>query len=203
MNTTSSGRKNPFSEERIRASIDLFISYMRNPIQGIRHLPDWSWPELIIHQLIITAATGALAGFVQSSFLSTLHGLVIIPLITAVLISVSGLFFYFFFQIFAGRTLSLRKIMTLIFFANVPYFIFQTISFWFPPVSLIGLAFTGLILITGLVDGFDLPRRLVARTVISLYLLFMLVWLLSRIDAINFERSMDNELKAPPVELGQ
>lgn len=195
-------RQNPFSEERIRRSLQLLVSYMRNPIQGIRNLPDWSWGELLVHMLLFTGATGALAGLVQSSFMSTLHGLLLVPIITGILISVSGLFFYFFFQVFAGRTLSLRKILTVIFFANLPFFVFQTISYWFPPVSLIGLAFTGLILITGFVDVFDLPRKLVAKTLILLYLLFMLIWLMSRLDTIDFERSMNDSLKAPRVELG-
>lgn len=192
-----------FNRSSLETNIRHLIQYLKNPIAGIQSLPNWTWPELFFYQLALTSATGALAGLVQSSFLSTLHGLVIIPIITAILIAVGALFFYFFFQVFAGVTLSLRRVMTLIFFANIPFFIFQIMAYWFPPISLVGLAFTGLILITGFIEVFQLNRRLVIRTVVLVYALFALVWLWSRLDAANFERSMNQSLQAPPVHLDQ
>lgn len=192
-----------FSAEYIRNSLRLLTDYLRNPILGIQRLPEWGWDELLFHVIAFTAVTGSIAGLVQSSVGNILYGLLIIPLVTFVLILVGGFFFYFFFQVFAGRTLSLRKIMTLIFFANIPFFIFQTVAVYFPPISLIGLAFTGFILITGFTSVFGLERRLVSRTILLVYAMFALVWLWSRLDAINFEKSMNQSLKAPPVQLGE
>lgn len=186
----------------LQNSLRILIGYLRNPIQGIQSLPDWSWPELLFHIAAFTAATGFVSGLVQTSFTSTLYGLIMIPIISVILILIGAGFFYYFFQIFAGRSLSVRKMVTLIFFANIPFFIFQIASEFFPPISLIGLAFTGFILIAGLTTQFDLPRRLVARSVILIYALFMVVWVWSRLDAIRFEKSMNESLRAPPVYLG-
>lgn len=192
-----------FSSARLKQSFHIFARFLRNPITGIQTIPDWSWPELIIHQLVFTAAAGALAGLVQSSFMSVLHGLILIPFITSILIAVGSLFFYFFFQVFAGQTLPIRKIMTLIFFANIPFFIFQIAAYWLPAITLVGLAFTGMILITGFVEKFGLERKLVFRTIILVFAMFALVWLWSRLDAMDFDRAMTHSLKAPPVQLGE
>lgn len=184
-----------FQPEYLKNSARQLGEYLRNPIQGIQNLPDWSWLEIFFHVTLFTAAMGAIAGVVQSSFTSVFYGLLIIPLITLILIFVGAFFFYYFFQVFASRSLQFRKIVILIFFANIPFFIFQTISEFFPPISLIGLAFTGFILIAGFTTQFGLDRRMVARSVILIYALFMLVWLWSRIDAMNFEKSMNQSLQ--------
>lgn len=187
----------------IKNSLQTYVHYLRNPIQGIQELPDWSWPELLFQIAGVTAVTGCAAGLVQTSFASTVYGLIMIPVISIILILIGAGFFYYFFQIFAGQSLSMRKMVTVLFFANIPFFLFQIASEFFPPISLIGLAFTGFILIAGLTTQFGLPRRLVARSVILVYFLFMMVWAWSRLDAIRFERSMNESLRAPPVQLGE
>lgn len=187
----------------LKNSLSLLIGYLRNPIHGIQTLPDWSWIEILFHIALFTAATGGASGLVQTSFTSIIYGFFIIPILTVILIFIGAFFFYYFFQIFAHRTLSFRKIVTVIFFANIPFFIFQIASEFFPPISLIGLAFTAFILIAGFTAQFGLERRLVARSIILIYSMFMLVWLWSRIDAMNFEKSMNQSLRAPPVTLGE
>lgn len=187
----------------LKNSLQILVRYLRNPIHGIQDLPDWSWPEILFHIAAVTSATGFASGLVQTSVASTVYGLVMIPIISVILILIGAGFFYYFFQIFAGQSLSMRRMVTVIFFANIPFFIFQIASEFFPPISLIGLAFTGFILIAGLTSQFHLPRRLVARSVILIYFLFMLVWAWSRLDAIRFEKSMNESLRAPPVQLGE
>lgn len=191
------------SPANLKKSLRIFAHYLRNPIHGIQNLPDWGWPELFLHIVVVTAITGSLAGLVATSFASTVYGLVMIPIISVILIMIGAAFFYYFFQVFAGRSLSIRKMVTVIFFANVPFFVFQIASEYFPPISLIGLAFTGFILIAGLTTQFELPRRLVTRAVVSVYVLFLVVWIVGRLDSIRFERSMNESLRAPPVHLGE
>lgn len=191
------------SKESLLKSARLFIDYLRNPIQGIQTIPQWDWLHLLFHILAFTALTGVISGIVQTSVLGLLHGLVIIPIITLILTVVGSLFFYFFFQVFAERTFSLRRIMTIIFFANIPFFIFQTVAEYFPPISLIGLAFTGFILVTGFTVQFGLDRRFVIRIVSLVYAMFFIVWLWSRFDALRSEREFNETLRAPPVKLGE
>lgn len=181
----------------------VYVRYLRNPVQEIRNLPDWSWRDLVVNQVIVTAATGALSGILKGSFLSIIQGLIVVPIITAVTITVATLFFYFVFQILAGTTLHYRRLTELIFFANIPFFIFSTVSHWFPPASLFGLAMAGFLMIVGLCENFQLQRRLVLRTVIGVYLLFLLVWIWGRMDAMRVQSRMEKTIEAPAVELGQ
>jgi hypothetical protein len=183
--------------------IRVFIRYIRNPVREIQHLPDWSWRDLLIFQVGFTAATGAASGLLKSQVLSVFYGALIVPVMTGLTILVASLFFYFFFQVFAGQTLSFRKINTIVFFANIPFFIFQMISHWFPPISLVGLAFAGLILIVGFTEHFAVDRKLIAKMVVGVYLLFVLMWAWSRFDASEFESALERRMDAPEVILGQ
>lgn len=186
----------------LQAFVSVYIRFLTHPIREVRNLPNWGWRHQILNQLLVTSATGLASGFLQGSLITVLQGLLFVPLITAFTISVATLFFYFFFQIFAGVTLDFRRLMELIFFANVPFFVFQTVSHWFPPINLFGLAFSGILMIVGLCEIFHLKRALVIRTVIGVYALFLVVWLWSRMDALKTEDRL-NRIDIPHVELGK
>lgn len=183
--------------------IRVFLRYIKNPVREIQHLPDWSWRNLLIFIVGFTAATGAAAGLLRAQVLSVFYGALIVPVMTGLTILIASLFFYFFFQVFAGQTLSFRKITTIVFFANIPFFIFQMVSHWFPPISLIGLAFAGLILIVGFTENFRIDRKLITRVVAGTYLLFVLMWVWSRFDVSEFESALERRMDAPEVILGQ
>lgn len=180
------------------------ISYLKHPIREIRQVPNWSWPELAVAQLTATAATGAVTGLVNRSVIGVVTGLILTPILTLVTIAVSSLFFYYLFQILAGQTLPFRRLATVVFFANLPFFIFQILSGLVPPISLIGFAFTAVILIVGFVENFQLPRKLVVRLIAGIYLAIFLVWVWGRWDSLRIERTWQPEtVTAPEVHLGQ
>lgn len=187
----------------VQEYVRVFIRYIQNPVREIRSLPDWSWRNFLIFHLAITAATGTLTGVLRAQVLSVLYGAIVGPLLTGVTLAVASLFFYFYFQVFAGQTLSFRRISLIVFFANIPFFIFQMVAHWFPPISLIGLAFAGLILIVGFTDNFKLDRKLVTKMVATVYILFLILWVWSRFDASQFETALERRMDAPPVTLGQ
>lgn len=187
----------------IQEFIRVFIRYIKNPVREIQHLPDWGWRDLILFQVAFTAATGAASGLLRVQVLSVFYGALIVPILTGLTIGVGSLFFYFYFQVFLGRTLSFRRINTIVFFANIPFFIFQMISHLFPPISLIGLAFAGLILIVGFTENFKLERKKVSRMIFAVYALFLLLWIWSRFDAQEFESALERRMDAPEVILGQ
>lgn len=187
----------------IQEFIRVFIRYIKNPVREIQHLPDWSWRDLILFQVAFTAATGVGSGLLRAQVHSILYGALIVPIMTGLTIAVGSLFFYFYFQVFLGRTLSFRRISTIVFFANIPFFIFQMVSHWFPPISLVGLAFAGLILIVGFTENFKLERQKVSRMIFAVYVLFLLLWVWSHFDAQKFESALEQRMNAPEVILGQ
>ena len=196
--------KDHFSKDRIQSLLQSLINYLKNPLREIKHVPDWSWPELVIMQVLVTATTAAITGLVGRSFLGILSGLFITPILTALTIGISSLFFYYLFQVLAGQTLPFRRLVTVVFFANLPFFIFQILSSLIPPISLIGFAFSSIILIQGLIENFGLPRKLVIRVISVIYLAVFLVWIWGRWDSLQIESGWRSErLEAPEVKLGE
>lgn len=188
----------------LRASVSTLINYIRQPVQEIRNLPDWQWPELIVTQIAITAPCGILSGIVSRSPFSIFTGAFTLPILTLIYTAAFCLFFYFTFQIFARKTVSFRQLYTLIFFANIPFYVFQIFQSVLPPMTLIGLAFTAFIMSVGFVENFKLEKKMVLRLIGTLYFLFFLVWGIAKYDSIKSEKSFREEMReAPEVHLGK
>ncbi|MBX2993504.1 MAG: YIP1 family protein [Bdellovibrionaceae bacterium] len=195
-----------FSKAKLQNLTQSLIAFLRHPIREIPHVPDWTWPELITVQVLVTSLTGAVAGLVARSVIDIFVGIVFRPIITLVTLLISALFFYYFFQIFAQRTLDFRKLTIVIFFSSLPFFIFHILSGLIPPINLIGFAFTAVILVVGLVENFQLPKKLVLRAIAGIYIVIFLMWIWGRWDSLQIETgwrggSIENE--APEVHLGQ
>lgn len=184
---------------------DCLIRYLRNPVLEIKNLPDWSWPKLILFHSAIAAVSGALAGFVEKKFsLSILGGFILSPILTLVTLGVATAFFYYCFQIFAGQTVSLKKLFTVTMFANFPQLILQIVAGYVPPVTLVGMAFTAFLLLVGFVENFKLDRKLTAKFVGGLYAVFVVMWLWNQASSVRFDKSWNSEkISAPEVRLGE
>lgn len=170
----------------------------------MKHLPKWEWRRIIFAQILITAASGALSGLIHRSIGSIIWNMIQTPILTFITTFVSSLFFYYTFQIFNERIIDFKMLFTTVLFANIPFFIFQIISGFFPPILLIGLAFSAFLMIVGFVENFQLPRRFVARLIAGLYVLFVATyglawWSMSKSNERWHSRSDD----APEVHLGE
>lgn len=194
---------NKFHKE-IQESKDLLLRFLKNPIQEIRHLPDWSWEHTLAFQVVVTAATGLLSGLVSLSPLSVIAQMITTPILTLILISVSCFFFYYAFQIFAEKTVPFRQLFQTVLFANIPFFIFQVASLFLPLLTMLGMAFTALLLIVAFVERFQIPKRMVMRLILGLYVIFFLIWLWGRFDGSRIDKTWRREhIEAPEVKLGQ
>lgn len=193
------------SQEQITTLIQNLISFLKHPRDEIAKLPNWSWQELLLAHVLITATTGTLSGLVSKSFLSLLSGLILGPILTLITLSISALFFYYFFQIFARVTLPFRKLMTLLLLANLPFFIFQIVAVLVPPMILVGLAFTAVLLVIGFTANFSLDKKLVVQTMMGIYALLFVVWIWGRWDGLQLETGWKNTSgpSAPEVHLGE
>lgn len=178
--------------------------YLRHPIHEIKQVPDWEWRRLLTAQFAFTALTGALAGLANVSVHSVIFGFLLMPALTLLVLAISTLFFFYVFQILSDRLISFRKLFTVVFFANIPFFLFQIISGHFPPITLFGLGFSAFLLIVGLVENFELPRATTVRLIAGVYILFFLVYVASRFNDSDLQRSWRNRSeKAPEVQLGE
>ena len=179
------------------------FNFLKNPFQSIKTLPDWNWQILILTQILITSGTGALGGIFVSP-LAFLGGLFIVPILTLITVSITTLFFYYVIQIFYKKTYSFRQMFTLVFLANVPFFIFQILSPIVPIISLFGLAISGVLIGIGFMEHLQLEKKFVTRLIAGLFILFSLIWLWGHLDSSKIEKTFKSKkYQAPEVKLGQ
>lgn len=174
--------------ETAKEVFSYIINYLRHPVERIKTLPDWSWPVLIITLIVVNMLSGILTGLVPPNFFRLMGGVIISPIVGVVTTAVGALFIYYYFQVFEKRTCSLRRIFTLILFANIPFFIFQVGSEVLPPITLVGFAFTALLMAVGLTENFQMDKRRALRLVTILFAVVFIIWLWNRIDISRMDR---------------
>ncbi|CAE79434.1 Yip1 family protein [Bdellovibrio bacteriovorus] len=176
------------SFEMTKEVIRYIINYLRHPVEKIKTLPDWNWPLLIMTLVALSILSGVLTGLVPPNFFRIMGGIIVSPMVAAVTTFIGSLFIYYYFQVFEKRTCSLRKIFTLVLFANIPFFIFQVGSELLPPITLLGFAFTALLMAVGLTENFQMEKRRALRLVTILFAIVFIIWLWNRIDISRLER---------------
>lgn len=174
--------------QNVKEVVRYIIDYLRHPIEKIKNLPDWNWTVLIITLVVLSVGSGVLTGLVPPNFFRVLGGIVISPLVGLVTTMIGALFIYYYFQVFEKRTCSLRRIFTLILFANIPFFVFQVGSEVIPPITLVGFAFTALLMAVGLTENFQMEKRRALRLVTILFAIVFIIWLWNRIDISRLDR---------------
>lgn len=172
----------------VRTVINYIFNYLRNPVERIKTLPDWSWATLLITVVCISIASGVLTGLVPPNFFRLMGGIIISPIVGVTTTGLGALFIYYYFQVYEKRTCSFRKLFTLLLFANIPFFIFQVGSELIPPITLVGFAFTALLLAVGLTENFQMEKRRSIRLVTILLAIVFILWLWNRIDISRLER---------------
>ncbi|MBL7671573.1 MAG: YIP1 family protein [Bdellovibrionaceae bacterium] len=134
--------------------------------------------------------SGALNGIVSLSFYQFAYGLFVLPMTCLITDFVLTSFMYYYFQVFERRVVSFRKLWTLVIFAGIPFFLFQAIASLIPPITLIGLAFSGFLLAVGLSENFKLEKKRALRLIALLYLMVFSVWLWDKIRFSSHDRRM-------------
>lgn len=181
------------------------VQFLRHPIAEIKNVPDWPWMRILGLHVILTSVLGAIAGILaQKSTFSIVIGLFFQPFLTLITLGIMTLFFYYCFQIFAERTIPARQLFTVIFFASIPQMFLRVLEAYVPPITLVGMAFTALLLLVGFVENFQIPRKLVIRLMAILYALLFTIWVWNQITSSRMEKNWSHDrIEAPEVQLGE
>lgn len=170
------------SDSVIKPILNVLFRFVKNPVKEIAFLPNWSWVQIIIINVVLAIASGVLSGFIPPNFYKIVGGILISPLVSIVMNVLLSLFLYYYFQIFEYRTVSLRSLFIQTVFAGIPFFIFQAGSELVPPLSVVGFAFTSLLMVVGLVDNFQLEKKRAIRLMGAVLAVVFMVWVWNRID---------------------
>lgn len=169
----------PNQKINIKELIDFLISFIKQPVAKITELPDWSWFSLLVVQILLALVSGFLAGLIKLNIYRVLFGIFIMPVVSTIAALLLAMFLYYYFQFFESRVESYRRLFTLVILSSIPFYLFQIISEYFAPVTLIGFAFTSLLGIIGLSENFKLTRKRSAQLVGVLFVLVLATWLMS------------------------
>ena len=167
----------------IKLIVQFLIDFVKNPLQKISLLPDWNWTSLFILQILFAVISGTFAGLIKLSFYGVLFGIIIMPVVSTVAALLLTLFLYYYFQFFENKTEPFKKLFTLVILSSLPFYLFQILSDYFAPVTLIGFAFTSLLAVVGLHENFGLTKKRSYQIVGFLFVLIIVAWIFNRQSA--------------------
>jgi hypothetical protein len=182
--------ENDSFRHQVEITLRFLFEFIKHPLQRITVLPDWGWSHLTLVLIGTSLVSGTLNGIVSLSFYQFAYGLFVLPTTCLITDFVLTSFMYYYFQVFERRVVSFRKLWTLVIFASIPFFLFQAIASLIPPITLIGLAFSGFLLVVGLSENFKLEKKRALRLIVLLYLMVFSVWLWDKIRYSSHDRRM-------------
>ena len=176
---------------RIQDLPHLLNLFVRNPVGTMKIPMRMSWPASLTLQIGFALLSGAVSGLVAHSFLDFIAGLILFPLTSLVIGFIFTGFFFSFFSVFRTVYLDLHRLHSIVVLSLIPYFLLHIFSGFIPPMDLLGFALTAALLIVGLVEQFDLERKIVLTLVGTLTALYCVAWSVAQV------RSTDSSLRAP------
>ena len=75
------------------------------------------------------------------------------------------------------------KIFTFVILSSIPFYIFQIISEYFAPITLIGFGFSFLLAIVGLSENFKVEKKRAYQLIGILFALVLVTWLTTRFNS--------------------
>ena len=180
-------------EQNIKNTVKYLLQFLKHPIHEISHLPEWSWKKAFWVQVGCATVSGLLAGLTKPGFFSILAGIIVTPFVATVMVSVLTAFLYYYFQVFEKKTVPALRIFTLSVLASMPFFILQIGSSLIPPITLIGFAFSTMLIAVGLSENFQIEKRRAIRLSLALFAIVILVWATNKISTYRLDRSANQQ----------
>lgn len=161
---------------RLQEALLVLPHFFKNPIQGMKTLPAWDWPTIIILQGAFAAICAILTSAVARNLLGMFTGIIIGPITQLLLISISAGFFYYVFLFFFKRDIPYRQIYLTLVFAAIPAIIVNIVSPILPPAPILGGAASLGLLYVGFVNNFYLDRIKIRNLLGALMVIYCATW---------------------------
>lgn len=184
---------------KVKEAVLVLPHFFKNPVQGMRTLPDWDWPEMLILEGAFAAACAFIGNLIARNIIGMITGIVIAPLAALIALGIGAGFFYYTFKFFFQRDIPYRQIYQTLVFASIPLIIVGIISPLMPPIVLLGCAAMMMLLYVGFTDNFHLERPRIKKLLIGLALLYAVSWAVALLRTTSRHERM--RLKATPESL--
>ncbi len=189
----------PILRAKLKEAIFVLPQFFKNPVQGMRNLPSWDWPTVLVLQGAFAAVCSTLSNILERDIIGVFIGLLIAPLANYLLLAIGTGFFFYTFMFFFKREVPYRQIYLHMLFASIPAQIALIIANLIPPVFLIGAAAMLMLLYVSFVDVFYMDRAKAKRLLIGLMVIYAVFWATQLIRSSAKHERM--RLKATPESL--
>lgn len=161
---------------KLKEALFALPHFFKNPVQGMRELPTWDWPTLLILQMAFALVCGELKNMIERDIIGFFTDIVISPIAAVALTGIIAGWFYYGIKFIFGREVSFHSLYTHVVFAGIPAQISYIVTKHFPPVNILGLAVSIFLLHVGFVHNFQLERKKLKKLFAGLIVLFAAWW---------------------------
>lgn len=185
--------------EKLKEAVLVLPHFLKNPVQGMKSLPDWDWLTMIVLQTAFALACSTLGNLLERDIFGLITGIVVAPLRIVVLTGVGAGFFYYTFMFFFQREIPFRSLYLHLVFATIPMQIVAMAHFLLPPISILGLMATLALLQIGFQHNFYLDKNKLRKLLGVILAAFAIFWLVQFIGYTSRHQSL--KMKATPESL--
>lgn len=184
---------------RLKEAILVLPHFFRNPVQGMRQIPDWDWPTILILQGLFAAACAVVSHLIQREFVRMIIGLVIAPVANYVLLSIVAGFFFYTLMFLFQREVPFRQIYTHVLFAAIPTMLVSVVAGLLPPLMVFGAGASLMLLYVSFVENFHVDRLKAKKIFWGLMAVYALFWAVQVVRTTSRHEKM--RIKATPESL--
>lgn len=141
--------------------------------------------------IVFAAITGLFRGVISGSALQSLIGAVFLPITALLTVFIVTSYCYFFAVVFHNRNLNFKRLSTLVFVAMIPTITIYTLSLIHPIITIIGITFSFLLLSFGLINRFQLNKKVVWISLGALFSLIFISWSINYFNLSSNQRAND------------
>jgi hypothetical protein len=161
---------------KLREDVLTLPHFLRNPVQGMRNLPNWDWPTLLILPPAFALACGMLKNLIDRDLIGFFLDIVVSPVASVVVTGLIAAWFFYGFKFVFHLEVPFRSIYTHVVFAAIPTQLTNIGTKYLPPVNVLGLAASIYLLHTGFTHSYQLDSRKLKKLFIALFSIYCLWW---------------------------
>jgi hypothetical protein len=189
--------------QKLKEALEYLKSFGRNPIQGMRKIPNWDWPTMIIVQVSLSIILGFIAAIAARSSLAIAGNIFLFPITTVLSTLMGAAFFYYSFIFLLNSPIAFQKVYIIVGLSYLPFLIFRIISFLGPVIDLIGFLCVCLLLVVGFIENCAISKKYIFKLIAGLVGLFLVLWIFRVYNQAKHDITIENTTSPEAIKILQ